>query len=73
MKWFRFKILIDFFFHRFNISKKAIRIVKVTPAGVEGKNGDGCPIARWVSLIAKLGNVILINLNNLEIYAKLFD
>jgi len=34
--------------NQFGVKKDAIRIVQVSPTSTEGKNGDGCPMARWV-------------------------
>ena len=35
-------------FFRFAVSESAVRVHIIRPTGVEGKNGDGCPLARWV-------------------------
>ena len=42
----KYKFWILYF--RYSVPKEAIKIHLVSPTQVEGKNGDGCPLARWV-------------------------
>eukprot|EP00111_Clytia_hemisphaerica_P018609 TCONS_00055033-protein len=42
------EVLHDNLSQRYSVAKEAIKIHLVSPTQVEGKNGDGCPLARWV-------------------------
>ena len=41
---------VPLFLLRYDVEKESIRIHLVKPTQTEGKNGDGCPLARWVNL-----------------------